>query len=66
MTIEELIEILKAEGKKLSKGLKTKIFAIEVENLRNSGHSIYPSKSEPEIYFYKDSLGDITLHLEGI
>jgi hypothetical protein len=66
MTIEDLIEILKAGGKKMPKGLKTSIFAIEVNNLRNAGHSICPEKSEPEIYFYKDSLGDITLHLRGI
>lgn len=66
LTIEDLIKVLKDEGKKMPMGLKTPIFAIEVDNLRNSGHTIYPDKSEPEIYFYKDSLGDITLHLHGI
>ena len=66
LTIEDLIKVLKDEGKKMPMGLKTPIFEIEVDNLHNSGHSIYPGKFNPDIRFYRDSLGDITLTFHGI
>lgn len=66
MIIEELINELHKKARKLPLGVKTPIFEIKVDNVLNSGHSIYPGwKVDPYIYFYTDSEGDVTLIFQG-
>lgn len=65
LTIEELLKTLGGQAKKLPLGLKTPISEIWVDNLHTSGPRIYPGKFKPDIGFYRDKQGNITLSFMG-
>ena len=65
MTIEELIKDLHDKAKLLPNGLKTPLFKIEVDNVVTSSGIIYPTTMPPDIHFYRDINGDVSLVFHG-